>query len=161
MRTALALALLLAGCREAGNEAGNQGVNISEIERLSTPKVEVVDRNALARVQPLEAADLEREGLAHPSCNFTRDGRVLFAATAEDAIARIGGTLRHFAHSSPVGPTGGFFEDRQVSVSVGRVAGLPLAEAAAGSWPARIIVTNRRAEAQVEINGLWSCRGGT
>jgi hypothetical protein len=156
---ALLVPLLLAGCGQAGDPGANGALNMSEIERLSTPREVVTDPEAPVRLQPLTPADLANEGLAPPSCDFSRDGHMLLAVTAEDAIARVGGTLRHFTHSSQAGQTGGFFEDRQVSVSVGRVGAAP-PEANAGSWPARITVTNRRAEAQIELDGYWSCRGG-
>jgi hypothetical protein len=158
MRAVLALSLLLAGCGERAG-VGNRGPSENQIERLSTPKAEeVVDRQAAARPQPLALADLEQAGLAVPACEFGRDGRRLFAVSANDAIARIGGVVRHFAHASPAGPTGGFFEDRQVSVSVGRVGAVPAGQTAAGAWPARITVTNRRADAQIELEGIWRCR---
>lgn len=157
MRAALLPCLLLAGCGDRDG-AGNEGPSENQIARLSTPKVEeVVDRQAAARPQPLALADLERAGMAAPACEFGRDGRRLFAVSATDALARIGGVIRHFAHASPAGPTGGFFEDRQVSVSVGRVGQVPTGEGAAGAWPARITVTNRRADAQVELEGVWRC----
>ncbi|HKR25293.1 MAG TPA: hypothetical protein VJS15_08550, partial [Allosphingosinicella sp.] len=72
-----------------------------------------------------------------------------------DAIARIEGRLLHFTHSSPIGPTGGFFEDRQLSISIGRVGEAPLE--GVDSWPARITVTNRRGEARSELSGVWRC----
>jgi hypothetical protein len=56
-----------------------------------------------------------------------------------------------------VGPTGGFFEDRRVSISVGRTGEVAPAAGAAGPWRARITVTNRRANAQVELDGVWRC----
>ena len=156
MRALLALFALLAGCGDR-IAAGNQGPSEDQIERLSTPKVDAVDRQAPARLQPLAPADLAQAGLADPVCAFGRDGRMLFAVSPADAIAKLSGTILHFAHSSPVGPTGGFFEDRQVSVSVGRVGELQPGEGATGSWPARITVTNRRAEAQTELSGVWRC----
>ena len=78
----------------------------------------------------------------------------MLAATASDAIARVNGRLYHFNHSSPIGPTGGFFEDRQLSISIGRVADTT---GRAGRGTARMTVTNRRANAQVEIVGTWRC----
>jgi hypothetical protein len=158
MRIVAAIALLLPAACGEGDHAGNRGPSENQIARLSTPKVEEVDRQAPARMQPLEPADLAQAGLADPVCDFSRDGRMLFAVSAADAVARVGGTLLHFAHSGPLGPTGGFFEDRQVSISVGRVGEMPPGDnAAAGIAPARITVTNRRADAQTELEGVWRC----
>lgn len=159
MRTAAVLALLLAGC--GGSPAGrNAGISTNQIERLSTPEVEpTVDPQIAARPQPLAGADLEREGMPRPACDFRNGGHVLLAATSSDAIARINGRLLHFNHSSPVGPTGGFFEDRQLSISVGRTTETDPETGNAGRWPARITITNRRAHARVELNGVWRCGG--
>ena len=155
---ALILALLAtAGCGERGPVGEDRGVSANQIERLSTPQVENPDPQAPARLQPLKRADLAAAGLAGPACAFGRDGRMLLAVSAGDAIARVAGTLHHLAHSSPVGPTGGFFEDRRISISVGRVGEVPPGERAAGRWGGRITVTNRRAEAQVELDGVWQC----
>jgi hypothetical protein len=156
MRAGLALCLLLAGC---GHEApiANGGANEAQIQRLSTPRQVVVDTQAAARLHPLLPADLAQAGMAAPPCDFSRDGRVLLAVSPSDAIARVAGMLLHFAHSSPVGPTGGFFEDRQVSISVGRIGQLIPGQGTAGSWPGRITVTNRRARAQIELDGVWRC----
>ena len=157
MRAALAILLLTAGCGEPGIVSEDRGVTQNQIERLSTPEVENPDPQAPARLQPLKRADVAEAGLAPPVCAFGRDGRMLLAADAGDAIARIGGTLRHLVHSSPAGPTGGFFEDRQISISVGRTGEVAPGEAGAGRWPGRITATNRRARAQVELDGVWQC----
>jgi len=152
----LALCLLLAGC---GHEVpvSNGGANEAQIQRLSTPKQVVVDTQAAARLRPLAPADLGQAGMAAPLCDFSRDGRMLLAVSPSDAIARVAGTLLHFAHSSPAGPTGGFFEDRQISISVGRIGAAIPGQGAAGSWPGRITATNRRARAQIELDGVWRC----
>ena len=156
MRPWLGLCLLLAGC---GHEVpvSNGGANEAQIERLSTPQEPVVDTQAGARLQPLTTIDLARAGMAGPPCDFSRDGRMLLAVSEGDAIANVAGLIRHFAHSSPAGPTGGFFEDRMVSISVGRVGEIAPGESPAGSWPGRITITNRRAHAQVELEGIWRC----
>jgi hypothetical protein len=157
MRAGLALpCLLLAGC---GHEVpvSNGGASVEDIQRLSTPKQVVVDTQAAARLQPLAPADLASAGMVAPSCDFSRNGRMLLAVSPSDAIARVAGGLLHFAHSSPAGPTGGFFEDRQLSISVGRVGAVIPGQGTAGSWPGRITATNRRAHAQVELEGIWRC----
>ena len=155
MRRAAVLVLLLAGCGEPDIVGENVGISANQIERLSTPKEEKADPAASVRLAPLGLADLDGAGMQNPACEFTSGGRMLLAATSADAIARIEGRLLHFTHSSPIGPTGGFFEDRQISISVGRVGEAPLA--GADDWPARLTVTNRRTEAQAELSGVWRC----
>jgi hypothetical protein len=160
MRTVAALALaLLAGCGPGGGDAEGSA-DANQIERVSTPRVEEPDPRATAQLQPVTTEDLEREGLLGAGCAFTRQGRMLIASVGSDALVRHAGELRHLIHSAPVGATGGFFEDRQLSVSVGRTSEEAAAAAAAdeaSSWPARITVTNRRTEAQVELRGVWTC----
>ena len=152
MRAVAALALLLAGCGEAGPVSDGTGPGANEIRRLSTPEVEVLDPQAPVRPQPLKVADLAF--LPAPACAFGRDGRMLLAVTAGAAIVRVNGRLAHLAHRAPMGPSGGFFGDRRISVSVGR---LGETAADAGAWPARMTITNRRAEAQIEYDGVWRC----
>jgi hypothetical protein len=158
MRRAAAILLLLAaGCGQRGLAGEDRGVTENQIERLSTPEVEIPDPQAPARPQPLKRADVEQAAMIAPTCAFGRDGRMLLAVSPTDAIARVAGTVRHFAHASPAGPTGGFFEDRQISISVGRTGEVATGGGAAGAWPARVTVTNRRARAQVELDGVWRC----
>ena len=151
----LFLPILLAACGPA--DAPNGAAATNQIERLSSPKVEEPDPTASARLQALTPADLEREGLLGAGCAFTRDGQTLLVSVGSDSLVRIAGELRHLIHSAPVGGTGGFFEDRQISVSVGRTSETAEARDEASSWPARLTVTNRRTEAQVELRGVWTC----
>jgi hypothetical protein len=156
---ALCLCVLVAGC---GREThiDNKALNTAQLQRLSTPpEPVVVDTQAAARPQPLSNVDLASAGMGTPACDFSRFGAMLLAVSPSDAMARVAGTLHHFAHASPAGPTGGFFEDRQVSISVGRTGAIVPGEALHGSWPGRITVTNRRAHAQVELDGTWRCGG--
>ena len=100
------------------------GSTTNQLERLAEGEARgCPDPQLAARPQPLVRADLEGAGMPdRPACDFSKNGHMLFAAHGGDAIARIDGRLYHFSHSSPVGPTGGFFEDRQLSISIGRVA---------------------------------------
>jgi len=147
--------LVVAGCGSSGGEAEGSA-NTSQIERLSTPKVKQPDPRATAQLQPVTAEDLLQEGLVGAGCTFRRDGAMLLASVGSDALVRHAGELRHLIHSAPVGATGGFFEDRHLSVSIGRTSEAGAAGEASG-WPARITITNRRTEAQVELRGVWTC----
>jgi hypothetical protein len=170
----LAALLLLAGCGSAG-ETANGAADANQIERLAKPRVEKSDPRATARLQRLTREDLEREGLLGAGCSFSRDGQLLLAVVGSDALVRIAGQRRHLIHSAPAGATGGFFEDRQIAISVGRTdegdgppdtgsgpgQGTGSAPAPAGGtgWPARLKVVNRRTEAEVELRGVWTCAG--
>ena len=149
----------LAGCGPSG-EPPNGVADANQIERLSTPKELRPDPQATVRLQTIGADDVQREGLSGPGCWFSREGRMLLAAFGSDSLIRIAGELRHMIHSAPVGPTGGFFEDRHLSVSVGRdnENGTPAAGGGT-SWPARATVTNRRTQAQLKLRGSWTCVG--
>ena len=143
----LALAAL-AGC--GGETGGNQPASTEQIERVSTPKNDVVDVRPSARLEPLsghEIAQVGRDG----GCIFSRGPDILLVAAGSNAIARVDGAARHFVQSAPVEPTGGFFEDRQISISIGRTG--------ADGPAARATTTNRRAETSEEIEGTWTCEG--
>ena len=155
-RAALLAALVVAGCGDAA-EVANGSADSNQIERLSTPKVEKADPRVSARLQPLSRDDLGQQGLAGPLCQFRERGQVLLVSAGSDAIVRIGDEARHLIHSAPVDIGGGFFEDRQVSVSVGTTREGAQARGNAGTVPARLRVTNRRTEAEVEYSGEWGC----
>ena len=154
--SALGLVLILAACG-SGGEAPNGAADVNQIERLATPRQPKPDPHASVRLQVLTVQDLELEGLIGAGCYFVRDGRMLLAAVGSDSLVRIGGALRHLVPSAPVGGTGGFFEDRQLSVSVGRTSEAGTAAGEATSWPARISITNRRTGARIRLRGVWTC----
>jgi len=154
--TSILLILLAAACGSADDEPVGNAADSNQIERLATPRVEKADPQASVRLQAITDADVQSEGMAGAGCLFVRDGRMLLASAGSDALIRIAGELRHLVHSAPVGPTGGFFEDRQLSVSVGRDRDAPAARGSP-SGPARITITNRRTEAQIELRGAWTC----
>ena len=153
---ALGLTLVLAGCGSRG-EQPNGAADTNQIERLATPRVEKPDPQASVRLQVVTDQDLETEGLLGAGCHFLRDDQMLLAAVGSDALVRHAGELRHLVPSAPVGGTGGFFEDRQLSVSVGRTDEDGTAAGEATSWPARMRITNRRTGAQLRLRGVWTC----
>ena len=150
------LPLLLAGCGSAV-EPANGTADANQIQRLARPKVEKQDPRATARLQPLTQEDLEHEGLTGAGCIFRRDDQMLLASVGSDALVRIAGQRRHLVQSGPVDASGGFFEDRQLSISVGRTEENGAPGDGGMIWPARLKVTNRRTEAEAELQGFWVC----
>ena len=154
----LALGLLLLwGCGSAKDQDNNVAPDTNQIERLSTPPEVKEDPQAGARLEPITAQDISDAGISSAACDFSSNGVILLAATGSDAIAKIAGEIIHPVQSSPAGPSGGFFEDRRLSISVGRTEAGPAPDAAIGA-PARATITNRRTEKQVELTGIWRCR---
>jgi hypothetical protein len=177
MRGAAALLLiLLGGCGERSIIGEDRGVTAEQITNLSSPRIVVVDRSASMRLRPLIVGDVGSEGSTAPMCDFGRDGRLMLRATASGAFARIGGRLRHLVASGPINDTGGFFESGALAISVGRrddAAGARPPQGGAGTWPARLIVTNRRPRQRSgqgnaarseqdkaersQLDGVWRC----
>jgi hypothetical protein len=151
------LALVVNGCGGDDGSEPDGSASTNQIERLSTPATEEGDPSVTVRLQPLTMSDLEREGLLGAGCLFSTGDRVLLAAVGSNAIVRIHGEVRHLLPSAPVGPTGGFFEDRHLSVSVGRTEEAGVAVAEGMRWAGRITVTNRRAEIEAVQAGAWTC----
>ena len=159
MRLAVAIAALaLAAC---GGGPGGEGtkVDTNQLERLSQPKVvPQEDPQLSARPQPVTGADLRSAGMPDPPrCEFTADGRRLFAVHGGDSIGRINGTLLHFDQPSPAGPTGTYGSDRHLSISIGRTDVTDPGGIGDDRRPARLTATNRRTRAQVELTGTWRC----
>jgi hypothetical protein len=159
MRQLATLVLLaLAACGGRDNGAGTN-VDTNQIERLSRPKVEPhQDLQISARPQPLTGADLRGARMSDPPpCDFSDDGHRLFAAQGGDGIARVENQLRHFSPSSPATPSGAYFTDRELSISIGRADVIDPGGTGDDRSPARLTATNRRTRAQVELNGTWRC----
>lgn len=148
MRWAAVPALALAaGCGGAGGT--NEAPDAAEIRRLSTPDNSAAGATAdSVSIQPLRPADLDSFGEGTAMCRFLRNGQLLVAASRQDAVARVGGRLRHFVQTAPA-ESGIFLEDRHVSISIGRTDGAGVA--------ARLTVTNRRTAMQERWAGDWRC----
>ena len=93
-----------------------------------------------------------RRTISGPICRFTRDADILVFAFGNAAAARIDGVLRTFRAQAMIGPSGGFYRDNELALSIGLASG----------EPARARVTNRLTEAREDARGEWTCerRGG-
>ncbi len=131
-------AFLLGAC-QAEEPGEDRKADANQIARLAEPSQAVVDVGESARLQPLGPTETQ----PGPGCDFEERGRRLLTARGGTAMIRLGGKVRHLVPVTPVGATGGFFEDRQLSVSIGRDGEPADAGATEGSWAARLTVTNR------------------
>jgi hypothetical protein len=151
---ALAIAaVMLAGCGGSDTEMTNAEIanvieNVAEL-RVEPPRGPPPP--ALAEVRP--------EEVAGAACDFSRGGRVLFVTGAGAGFAKVNGSPVRFAPSGPVGPTGGFYVTDRFSISVGRLAEANADPGATTRWPARLVLTDRRAEenAVLRLEGDWRC----
>lgn len=153
MRAWLFLPFVLAACDRS---AERNGASPAQIANMSNAEAPIGASDESARLDPLRPGDpITEDG----GCDFSQGHVVYLVSSGSDTVARVAGQLVHLVPSGPVGETGGFFEERQISISVGRVeqveAGHP-----AGSWPARVGVTNRRTGAQAQMRGMWTCLPG-
>ena len=149
--------LMLAGCRAEGGDNVASAPDPNQIERLSTPSESADDPKAGARLEPLSPQDLAGAGMASVVCGFTSGGALLLATRGDDTLIKHSGVLVHLVQSSPMGPSGGYFEERRLSISIGRTeAGA--AYDRTGAAPARATITDRTSQAQVELTGFWACR---
>ena len=143
MRIAVAAALiLLSGC----GGADEAQVNSAQLNSIAFQRNEMVDVGLTARLQPLGAfaAPADYRG---PICRFTRGAEMLVFAFGDTAATRVNGVVRTFRARAMIGPSGGFYRDNELSLSVG----------VEPNAPARARVTNRVTEAQEDAEGLWEC----
>src|SRR5688572_2228996 len=123
-RTLAFFLVFLAGCSAAGDDNLASAADLNQIERLSTPPEIIDDPQAGARLEALSPQDLAGAGMQY-SCGFSSGGALLLAAEGSDTLVKVAGELIHPVQSSPMGPSGGFFEDRRLSISVGRTEAGP------------------------------------
>ena len=146
---------LVAACGPRGN-APAQGVAANDIARLATPEKEEHDPMASARPQNITSEELGRAALLGSGCRFSHEDSLLLAEAGADAIVKIEGSIRHLRPTAPLTGSGGFFEDGEIAVSIGREHEA-VENGGVGSWPAQMGVTNRRTHARVREQGIWTC----
>jgi hypothetical protein len=58
-----------------------------------------------------------------------------------------------------MGPTGGYFVTERFSISIGRLSDSGVTVDETTTWPARLILTDRRAEQNgvLRLEGSWRC----
>ncbi|MGQ0659987.1 hypothetical protein [Sphingosinicella sp.] len=143
MRGLVAPALLLVASCGLIDDAT---VNSEQLERIAIQRNQAEDIGATARLEPLGPIS-PPPGYRNIACRFTRGGELLVLAGVYGAAAQIDGRLRIFQTQGPLGPTGGFFRDQELALSIGVEAGAP----------ARARVSNRSTGAQQDHEGEWQC----
>ena len=161
-RNIFALAALVSGLGACGEDtpqlndvqAADAIENVAEAQ--PAPKVEPPGPTLV----PLARGDVERELPPGVGCDFSIGDRMLFVSIGSNAVARVNGRIVRFTSTTPIGATGGFFQEPagRFSISVGRLgeAGVTVGETT--SWPSRLSVTDRsREDFAARIEGAWRC----
>ena len=154
-----AIALALGACGGDEPTLNNQQMDetIRNLAEEAGPPDDRPPRTALIEIRRDE---LERSMPSGAGCDFSEDGRLLFATAATgQAFAKVNGLPVRFAASGPVGATGGYFVAEGYSVSIGRLTDSGVTVEETTTWPARLLFTDRRRETEneVRIEGAWRC----
>jgi hypothetical protein len=155
----LLLAASLSGCGDG--EAPLNNLQAAEaIENVSEAREAPPKGPPPPALIEIPAAEVQRELRPGAGCDFSQGGQLLFVTVAGDSFARVNGLPVHLAASGPVGPTGGFFTSERFSLSIGRLADAGTASGETTSWPARLVLTDRRTDGNpvLRLQGEWRCR---
>jgi hypothetical protein len=110
------------------------------------------------RLGVLQESALPAEYRTGRSCRLTQGANLLLVAAAPGAVANIDGRMVRLGTAGPVGPSGGFYEAKGASISIGLK---PLEGAAIGAATTRAGVTvggddNKPLE---QHEASWICLG--
>jgi hypothetical protein len=155
---AAALLVLLAGCGRDSSELNNQQL-ADAIENIAEEHPTPDTGPPLPALIEVRRDDVERELRSGAGCDFSEGGRLLFVAVSGDAFAKVNGLPVHLAASGPMGPTGGYFVTERFSISIGRLSDTGVTVEETTTWPARLVLTDRRAEENgvLRLEGSWRC----
>jgi hypothetical protein len=158
-RLASAFLLGLASCGGDEPELNNQQL-ADTIENVAVareaPKEKGPAAPVLSALSPEEVARTLANGAG---CDFSRGGQLLFVAVGQGSLAKVGGGLVHALPNGPTGGTGGFWASERYAISVGRLADPGDAVEETDSWPARLVLTDRRQDENnvLRLEGIWRC----
>ncbi|HEY0014357.1 MAG TPA: hypothetical protein VGB79_16060 [Allosphingosinicella sp.] len=164
MRAVAAAAALLGGCGAGG---GDEAVPLNDQQFA-----EAIENIAEARPEPeagppgpnlvrVSPADVERALPPGAGCDFSDEGKLLFAVAASgEALARVNGLPVRLQAEAAVGANGGFFATPRYRVSIAPLSrdGIEIGEST--TWPARLVLTDRRSGEktnELRMEGTWRC----
>lgn len=156
---AAALLLVLAGCGGDEPELSNRQM-ADAIENLAIARPAPKEKAPAAPLLlELSREEIERTLPGGAACDFSQGTRILFVSVAQGSLGKVGGGLVHAVPNGPTGPTGGFWASERYAISVGRIADEGAAVEEAGSWPARLVLTDRRQDENnvLRLDGTWRC----
>ena len=153
----LLLALATAGCsgeeeRQTSNLPADMLYNSIEAAREARPAKE----DAPKRLGVLAAADLPADLRQGSACRLMQGERLLLHAASSGAVARIDGRSQRLRIAGPVGPSGGFFAGKGVTISVGRQVP-PVGEGYEPPAPATASVGSPSDTRVEQVAGMWAC----
>jgi hypothetical protein len=158
----LPLLLLLTACGGGGDDAGGNAVDPAFLNRIED--LSVLEKNEAEAapgpsfpLEPVSFEDVARELAPGAGCDLMADGRFLFVAVGQDAIARVRGKIVHLKPQGPLADTGGYFTGEGLSVSIGRVSPDSVSADGTARWPAEIAVRQKADEKPQTRSATWRC----
>ena len=151
----VSLALLLAACGPSGQERGLSEEEINALGLGHNASTEKAPTPSSIGLDPLAPEDLVAANM-RPGCMLRVGGQPVLAAEQYRALVNRYGQRTELSVDGPVGATGGFFQNQNISVSVGR----PYDRADPDqlpSGPARVRLNDRRQNTSTEVEADWSC----
>lgn len=149
---------MLAGCSPGGDQASG-GLTDAQIEALSLDKAKQVPNSLLPDM--LGLGELEPEDRNDPAlrggCILSIANQPLLLAGRYQGVVRRNGRVKRLQVNGPIGSTGAFLENEELSISIGQ----PRDGAGAAPRPgiARARINDRRNGNSTEVEANWSCGG--
>ena len=153
----LLLAVATAGCRsEEESKTSNLPADMLYNSIESAREAKPARQDAPKRLGVLAPADLPADLREGPACRLMQGERLLLHAASGGAVARIDGRPQRLRIAGPVGPSGGYFAGRGVTISVGRQVP-PVGEGYEPPAPATASVGNASDSRVEQVAGMWAC----
>jgi hypothetical protein len=152
---AIGAMLILAGCGPSEHDRGLTEEEINALGLGANKSAAAEPAPATIGLEALNPGDLTGANL-RPICMLRIGGQPVLAAERYRALVNRHGRSVELRVEGPVGATGGFFQNKAISISVGRPYDRSDPDQVAAG-PARARLNDRSRGTSNEVDADWSC----